>query len=70
MLPHDDQMDGPLVQLLNQPAQMDEGYDLGPPPREVDAPERVEEQQSREDPGQAGDEPDDKPVNNDQRLRK
>ena len=34
-------------QLLDQPPQLDEGYDPGPPPVEVDAPERVEEQQSR-----------------------
>ena len=43
-------------QLLNQPTQPDEGYDPGPPPKEVDAPERVEEQQPHEDTGQAEDE--------------
>ena len=36
-----------------------------PPPREVDAPERVEEQQSREDSGQAGDESDKPPPEGD-----
>ena len=48
-------------QLLNQPAQLDEGYDPGPPPKEVDAPERVEEQQCREDSGQAEGESDKPP---------
>ena len=52
-------------QLLNQPAQLDEGYDPGPPPREVDAPERVEEQQSHEDTGQAEDESDKPPPEGD-----
>ena len=52
-------------QLLNQPAPLDEGYDPGPPPRDVDAPERVEEQQSHEDTGQAEDESDKPPPEGD-----
>ena len=52
-------------QLLTQPAQLDEGYDPGPSPRDVDAPERVEEQQSHEDTGQAEDESDKPPPEGD-----
>ena len=59
-------------QLLQQPAPLDEfghphaaGHDPGLPSSEVDAPERVEEQQSREDTGQTGDESDKPPPEGD-----
>ena len=59
-------------QLLHQPAPLDEfghphaaGYDPGLPPEEVDAPERVEEQQSCEDTGQTRDESDKPPLEGD-----
>ena len=54
-------------QLLIQPNQPsppkdvtappDQGYDPGPPPRDVDAPERVEEQQSNGDTEEESDKP-------------